>query len=317
MTNFKITNKFIKNFKVPEFSYTVEASNVLALYSDTEMQTDLLNGLISSRKAIIFDWRDGLYDRLTVEDNLAFYHKWFNCQTPLPEILVQFQLHKCAGNYVKKCSFSEIRRIYYAKYFMGSTHNKPLVFLEPVHGVDVLTMDTFLNMISELQAMHASVLVLVTNLEHALLIGNQAFKMNENGLHTIEMEENGEDQSTTQATMPTVVNLYKIPAKVDDKVILFDPTEIDYIESQEGKAQIVINKESFALDSTLAEIEKKLEVYGFFRCHRSYIVNLQKVREIITWSKNTYSLKIDNQVESTIPLSRTKIQEIQGIFNLK
>src|SRR5690625_7287621 len=87
MTNFKITNKFIKNFKIPEFSFTVEASNVLALYSDTEMQTDLLNGLISSRKAIIFDWRDGLYDRLTVEDNLVFYHKWFNCQTTLPEIL--------------------------------------------------------------------------------------------------------------------------------------------------------------------------------------------------------------------------------------
>src|SRR5699024_10184018 len=122
---------------------------------------------------------------------------------------------------------------------------------------------------------------------------------------------------TAQATKPSVANLYKIPAKVDDKVILFDPTEVDFIESQEGKAHIIINNESFALDSTLVEIEKKLEVYGFFRCHRSYIVNLQKVREIITWSKNTYSLKIDNHVESTIPLSRTKIQEIQGIFNLK
>jgi ABC-2 type transport system ATP-binding protein len=71
------------------------------------------------------------------------------------------------------------------------------------------------------------------------------------------------------------------------------------------------------MDSTLAEMEKKLEIYGFYRCHRSYIVNLQKVREIITWSKNAYSLRIDNKDKATIPLSRTKIQDIQEKFNLE
>src|SRR5699024_2523253 len=138
--------------------------------------------------------------------------------------------------------------------------------------------------------------VLVTKLKNVLLIGDKANRVDKKGLHHIELETDKEEIPEVQAASPSIANLYKVPAKVDDKVILFDPTEIDYIESQEGKAQIVINKESFALDSTLAEIEKKLEVYGFFRCHRSYIVNLQKVREIITWSKNTYSLKIDNQV---------------------
>src|SRR5690625_4363903 len=111
--------------------------------------------------------------------------------------------------------------------------------------------------------------------------------------------------------------LFKLSEKLDDKVILFDPLEIDYIESYDGKSQLVINDESFTMDSTLVEVEKKLITYGFFRCHRSYIVNLQKVREIITWSKNTYSLKIDNQNESTIPLSRSKIKEIEAIFNLE
>lgn len=316
MTNFKITNKLIKKFNVPEFSFIVEASNVLALYSDTDLQAELINGLQSSRRAMIFDWHDGLYERLTVEDNVSFYHKWFACKFPFAEVLVLFQLQSCAKKHLHKCTPSEIRRVYYAKYFMSSS-NVPLVFLEPVHGVDITTINTFLNMIKKLQDIGAPVLVLVTNLEHALLIGDQAYRVDKKGLHHIELETDKEEIPEVQAASPSIANLYKVPAKVDDKVILFDPTEIDYIESQEGKAQIVINNESFALDSTLAEIEKKLEVYGFFRCHRSYIVNLQKVREIITWSKNTYSLKIDNQVEATIPLSRTKIQEIQGIFNLK
>lgn len=98
MTDFKITNKLIKKFNVPEFSFIVEASNVLALYSDTDLQTELINGLRSSGRAMIFDWQDGLYDRLTVEDNLSFYHKWFACKLPIAEVLVLFQLQSCAKN---------------------------------------------------------------------------------------------------------------------------------------------------------------------------------------------------------------------------
>lgn len=317
MTDFEVNNKLIKNNQLPTFSIKIENSEIITLYSDADMQAELLNGLRSNKKAVVFDWQEGLYERLTVENNLAFYHKWFDCQISLPEILVLFQLHGCAKTPLSKCTSSEVRRVYYAKYFMSSS-NMPLVFLEPVHGVDILTMDTFFNMLKKLREMKASVVILVTNLEHALLLGDTAYKIDNKGLHHIEVESDEKEETTVpQSATPSVADLYKVPAKVDDKVILFDPTEIDYIESQDGKAQIVINSESFTLDSTLAEIEKKLEVYGFFRCHRSYIVNLQKVREIITWSKNTYSLRIDNQTESTIPLSRTKIQEIQGIFNLK
>lgn len=49
---------------------------------------------------------------------------------------------------------------------------------------------------------------------------------------------------------------------------------------------------------------------GFYRCHRSYLVNLHKVKEIINWSKNSYSVVIRNSTEDKIPLSRTKYSEI-------
>nr|WP_236782626.1 LytTR family DNA-binding domain-containing protein [Allobacillus saliphilus] len=177
-------------------------------------------------------------------------------------------------------------------------------------------------MLQKLKENKTPVLILVSNLEHALLLSDLTYKLKENGLQEIEVAQEELSERTSEAeqistTSLTTSKLYKVPAKVEDKIILFDPTEIDYIESQDGKAQIVVNYESFALDSTLTEIEKKIEPYGFYRCHRSYIVNLQKVREIITWSKNTYSLRINNKPKSTIPLSRTKIQHIQDTFNLK
>lgn len=57
---------------------------------------------------------------------------------------------------------------------------------------------------------------------------------------------------------------------------------------------------------TLQQLEGRLKPYGFYRCHRSYIVNLQKVREIIIWSKNSYSLKLIGDENTIIPLSRMK-----------
>ncbi|WP_404451808.1 LytTR family transcriptional regulator DNA-binding domain-containing protein [Virgibacillus necropolis] len=316
MTDYKIDNDVAKSNILPAFSITVNDSNTTALYSDADIQAELIKVIQQDGDITVFDRQAGLYERLTIKENIAFYHKWFGCQTPIPEILVMFKLQKCADTRLSKSSSSEIARVYYAKDYMVGA--RPCVFQEPIHGVDILTIHTFIEMLKALMEDGVPVLVLVSNMEHALLLGDVAYRLEEKGLHKIEIESEELDATKTEpSTSPSIANLFKIPAKIDDKVILFDPPEIDYIESQDGKSNIVINDESFAMDSTLSEIEKKLEFYGFYRCHRSYIVNLQKVREIITWSKNTYSLRIDNKSQSTIPLSRTKIQDIQEIFNLK
>lgn len=57
--------------------------------------------------------------------------------------------------------------------------------------------------------------------------------------------------------------------------------------------------------------------YGFYRCHRSYIINLQKVKEIISWSKNSYSIRLNYSKDSLIPISRNKINEIEEHFRIK
>lgn len=298
MTQFTIHEKMIHSELLPPFSLTIEGAYTATVYSDMDMQDELIKVLQNNGNYTIFDQQEGLYQRLTVEGNIAFFHKWFHCKTPLAEILVLFSLQNSAKKRLHTCSESEIRRVYYAKYFMSGV--QPMIFCEPVHGADVRTMDAFIHMLQKLKENQVPVLILVSNMEHALLLGDIAYKLQKNGLQQIELDEGepsvGEESNSSGTTMTT--SFFKIPAKVDDKMILFDPLEIDYIESQDGKAMIVVNDESYALDSTLGDMEKKLAVYGFYRCHRSYIVNLQKVREIITWSKNTYSLRIDNQSQS-------------------
>ncbi len=300
---------------LPSFTLALRPAQTAAIYSDMDMQALLVEGL-HRRKIPVFDFEDGLYERLTVADNIAFYRKWFGFEVTVPELLVLFELQGCAERPLRKCSESELRRVHYAKAYIRSADL--MVFREPVQGVDVLTIRVFLRMLGRIKERPAASLVLLSNLEHALLLGDLAYKLQPGGLRPIEVEEEAAALSEPEKfEVPASARLFRIPAKVDDKMILFDPPEIDYIESQDGKAAIVVDGETYIMDCTLAEIEKKLELYGFYRCHRSYIVNLQKVREIITWSKNAYSLRIDNKQQSTIPLSRSKIQDIQERFSLE
>lgn len=301
---------------LPTFSLSLEPSAITTLYSNSDLQTELLDCLVEEKKMTVFDGKDGLYERLSVEANVKFLHKWSNCSLPLAEILVMFALHECAHKNIKDCNHSEIQRILYAKYFMLAP--KRITFLEPVHRVDVVTINVFMMMLNKFTEQDIQTLVLISNLEHALLLGDTAFKLQNDGLHKliVEDQQDERDKASLADNTPKTTDLFKVSAKMQDKEIFFDPTEIDYIESQEGKSHIVVNEEYFSLNSSLTEIEKQLEVYGFFRCHRSYIVNLQKVREIITWSKNTYSIRINNKTHSTIPLSRSKVQAIQAMFDL-
>ena len=113
------------------------------------------------------------------------------------------------------------------------------------------------------------------------------------------------------------VRFEKIPTKVNEKIVLFDPPEIDYIESNDGQSALHVNGEEFPTTFTLNELEERLQHFGFFRCHRSYIVNLQKVREVITWTRNSYSLILDDEKKSNIPLSKSKMGELKEMLGLK
>ena len=314
---FKIAHRHDEVSTLPAFTIDIHPQQIKAVYSDVDLQTAFVEDIALKNDIMVLDCKEGLYERLSVEDNIKFFRKWFHCKIPISELLVMFSLQTCAGTSLMNCSPSEVRRVYYAKYYMMIA--KVSVFQEPISNVDLKTMNTFIQLLQQVTKEKRAALLLVSSAEHALLLTDLTYHLREEGLQVLETETEEQKDMNTSETLasPFVENLFKIPAKVDDKVILFDPTEIDYIESQGGKSFIYINKDAFSLDLTLTEIEKKLELYGFYRCHRSYIVNLQKVREIITWSKNTYSLRINNKAQSTIPLSRTKLHTIQEIFKLK
>lgn len=325
----------------PAFNLNVSESKVIAIHSTLNVRQVLIEMFlgkvssssgnirindisISNNKTAYFSqigiaiYNDGLYERLTVLDHLKFYFKLYDSEQELAHILQITQLENKKHMKIVKLSYSEQRRVQFARILL---HNPALyIFEEPDLNVDMETKRVLFNIIKQLKETRKAVVVLTGNMETGITISDQLYRLDEKGLCLIEMKTEVSldvEQIEEKELNEQIVQFNKIPTKVNEKILLFDPPEIDYIESNDGQAHIYVKGESFSSMSTLADLEKRLQPYGFFRCHRSYIVNLQKVREVITWTRNSYSLILDDSIKSSIPLSKTKMTQLKEILGLK
>lgn len=107
--------------------------------------------------------------------------------------------------------------------------------------------------------------------------------------------------------------LKKIPCESNGRIILVDVNKISFCYSEGEKNYVRTHKETYCTTKTLQELMEKT---NFFRCHRSYIVNLEKVNEVYSWFNGTYKLIINDKEGSEIPVSRSHVKEIKIILGL-
>lgn len=82
--------------------------------------------------------------------------------------------------------------------------------------------------------------------------------------------------------------------KSKDINTIIDEDEILFIE-REGKETIIITeKEKYRTTSPLIELENKLTEKNFIRAHKSYIINKNKIYEILNYGRCTYIIKFKN-----------------------
>lgn len=107
--------------------------------------------------------------------------------------------------------------------------------------------------------------------------------------------------------------LKKIPCENNGKIILIDVNKISFFYSEGERNYVKTNKDIYCTTKTLQELTEKT---NFFRCHRSYVVNLEKVKEVYPWFNGTYKLIIDDDENNEIPVSRSHVKEIKIILGL-
>ena len=101
----------------------------------------------------------------------------------------------------------------------------------------------------------------------------------------------------------------------DNKLVVVNIEEIYYCEARERETLVYTKDGQYIYKNSMVEFEKKLTSEKFFKTHRSYIVNVNKIKEIIPWFNSTYKLKL-NGIENDIYVSRSKIKEFKKLMNI-
>ncbi|UXY12373.1 LytTR family DNA-binding domain-containing protein [Kosakonia sp. ML.JS2a] len=127
--------------------------------------------------------------------------------------------------------------------------------------------------------------------------------------------ENTWQQQTGTAANPqprenATINLVK-----DERIIVTSIHDIYYAEAHEKMTFVYTKRESYVMPMNITEFCSKLPTAHFFRCHRSYCVNLDKIREIEPWFNNTYILRL-RDLEFQVPVSRSKVKEFRQLMAL-
>ncbi|MEH7119123.1 LytTR family DNA-binding domain-containing protein [Neobacillus vireti] len=107
----------------------------------------------------------------------------------------------------------------------------------------------------------------------------------------------------------------RINLKKNDKIIVTDVNDIYYAEASEKVTLVYTLHEEYTMQMSITEFHTHLPEDMFFRCHRSYTVNLTKIREIVPWFNQTYILRLKG-LNTEIPVSRSKVKAFRQIMQL-
>ena len=107
----------------------------------------------------------------------------------------------------------------------------------------------------------------------------------------------------------------RISAELNGKIQLVDVHEIQYAYVEQNYVFIKRDNDRLITRYNLSALEEKLDAMDFFRTNRSYLVNLNKVKEISPFFKGTCHLIMSDKENSEIPVSRRQVRRLKEIFD--
>jgi two-component system, LytTR family, response regulator len=109
----------------------------------------------------------------------------------------------------------------------------------------------------------------------------------------------------------------KLVVKSGNRMVLVDSSEIIYATIEDGVIRIVTKDlDGQSNFRTVEELQNNLDPNIFWRAHRSYLVNINRIKEVVPWFKSSYQLKMQDRQETEIPVSRAQTRKLRELLNL-
>ena len=109
----------------------------------------------------------------------------------------------------------------------------------------------------------------------------------------------------------------QLAVKVDDRFLLVHTDEVVHVSMENEEIRVVTNSLSGTSNyRTLDELQARLDPAVFWRVHRSHLVNINRIKEIVPWFSRNYILKMKDGKGTEIPVSRSQTRRLREYLKL-
>lgn len=103
----------------------------------------------------------------------------------------------------------------------------------------------------------------------------------------------------------------KLPIERDGEIIYLEPREILYIVRDDKVTKLITKSSEFDTKTPLKDLEGRLMGFGFFRIHKSFLVNLEYINRLSPWFNGAYQLEIEGRKE-LLSVSRNYVKALRS-----
>ena len=79
---------------------------------------------------------------------------------------------------------------------------------------------------------------------------------------------------------------------------------------------VATNLEGHSNYRTIEDLQANLDREMFWRVHRSYLVNINRIKEVVPWFKSSYQLRMDDKKGTEVPVSRVQTKRLRALLKL-
>ena len=109
----------------------------------------------------------------------------------------------------------------------------------------------------------------------------------------------------------------QLAVKVADRFLLVQADEVVHASVEDDVITVVTNSLSGTSNyRTLDELQARLDPAVFWRVHRSHLVNINKIKEIVPWFSRNYILRMKDGKGTEIPVSRSQTKRLREYLRL-
>ena len=124
----------------------------------------------------------------------------------------------------------------------------------------------------------------------------------------------------SQSTMPRQTpnpTRTKLLVRNSNRQFIVDANDVIYATIDDGLITLVTTQfEGHSNYRTIEDLQANLDKDTFWRVHRSYLVNINRIKEVVPWFKSSYQLRMDDKKHTEIPVSRVQTKRLRELLKL-